>query len=318
MNIIEVRNLSKNFLNVKAVKNISFNIKRGEIFGFLGTNGAGKTTTINMLTGLAKPTSGEIMISGQDGIKNIKKVQQIIGIVSDESNLYDDMSGFENLVFCASLYGIKKANREKKARELLEEFSLDDLGKRPFKAYSKGMKRKLTIAAGIIHEPEILFLDEPTTGIDVESARQIRKMIQELNHKGTTVFLTTHHIEDAQRLCDRIGFIDGGEIIKISEVQRLINEAQEEKIIEIKTDSIILELESNLIKSFPNMRIIISAENSIRICSHEEIKLMPFMRFFEKKGVNVREAKIIKPSLEDIFVKTTGRKMDNSRKESKT
>ena len=120
MDIIEVRNLSKSFDSFKAVKNISFNVKKGEVFGFLGPNGAGKTTTINMLTGLAKPTSGEITISGQNGIKNIKKVQKIIGIVPDESNLYDDLSGFENLVFCASLYGIKKEEREKSSRCVTE------------------------------------------------------------------------------------------------------------------------------------------------------------------------------------------------------
>ena len=232
MNIIEVKNLTKSFDDFKAVKGISFNVEKGEVFGFLGPNGAGKTTTINMLTGLAKPTSGEITISGKDGIKNIKKVQQIIGIVPDESNLYDDMSGFDNLVFCASLYGMKKEAREKKAKELLNLFSLDDTGNRPFKAYSKGMKRKLTIAAGIIHEPEILFLDEPTTGIDVESARQIRRMIKELNNNGTTIFLTTHYIEDAERLCHRIGFIVGGNVIKVSNVQKLMTEAQQENIVE--------------------------------------------------------------------------------------
>ena len=126
------------------------------------------------------------------------------------------MSGFDILTFCASLYGMKKEVREERAKELLKQFSLEDTGDRPFKAYSKGMKRKLTIAAGIIHNPEILFLDEPTTGIDVESARQIRKMIKNLNDNGTTIFLTTHYIEEAERLCDRIGFIVGGKVIKVS------------------------------------------------------------------------------------------------------
>jgi ABC-2 type transport system ATP-binding protein len=315
LNIIEVKNLAKSFDDFKAVKGINFNVEKGEVFGFLGPNGAGKTTTINMLTGLAKPSSGEIMISGQDGIKDIKKVQQIIGIVPDESNLYDDMSGFDNLVFCASLYGMKKDNREKRAHELLKQFSLDDTGARPFKAYSKGMKRKLTIAAGIIHEPEILFLDEPTTGIDVESARQIRRMIQDLNSKGTTIFLTTHYIEDAERLCHRIGFIVGGNVIKVSNVHDLMVEAQQENIVEFRSDSNGYKLEENLIKTFPNITIQSSTDHSIRISSQDHIELMPFMKFFDSKEIKIEEAKIIRPSLEEVFVKITGIEIDKLKKE---
>src|SRR5690554_6920378 len=226
--VIEVKNLSKNFGKFTAVHGISFSVAGGEIFGFLGPNGAGKTTTINMLTGLARPTAGKISICGQDGIKNIKRVQRFIGIVPDESNLYDELSGFENLVFCASLYGMGKKEREAKARELLARFGLADTGERPFKAYSKGMKRKLTIAAGIIHNPKILFLDEPTTGIDVESARQIRSLILDMKERGTTVFLTTHYIEEAERICDRIAFIVNGKIVKTGAVNQLMENAGQE------------------------------------------------------------------------------------------
>jgi ABC-2 type transport system ATP-binding protein len=144
-----------------------------------------------------------------------KPAQGQMGIVPDESNLYDELSGFENLSFCAALYCIDKSERRERARALLEQFGLEQAGKRPFKTYSKGMKRKLTIAAGIIHRPKILFLDEPTTGIDVASARQIRSLIGELNRRGTTVFLTTHYIEEAERLCHRIAFIVGGRLVRI-------------------------------------------------------------------------------------------------------
>lgn len=315
MDIIEVKDLTKSFNDFKAIKGISLTVGKGEVFGFLGPNGAGKTTTINMLTGLAKPSSGEIMISGQDGIKDIKKAQQNIGIVPDESNLYDDMNGFDNLIFCASLYGIKKEEREKRAKELLKQFSLDDTEERPFKAYSKGMKRKLTIAAGIIHNPEILFLDEPTTGIDVESARQIRRMIKELNDKGTTIFLTTHYIEDAERLCHRIGFIVGGNVIKVSEVQTLMDEAQQENIVEFITDSNGINLEKQLVGAFPNISIKSSTNHSIRITSKEQIELMPFMKLFEQAEIKISEAKIIRPSLEEVFVKITGIEIDKLKKE---
>jgi ABC-2 type transport system ATP-binding protein len=306
LNIIEVRNLSKKFGDFKAVKDISFAVEKSEVFGFLGPNGAGKTTTINMLTGLAKPSAGEIVLSGQDGIKKIKKVQKIIGIVPDESNLYDDLSGYENLVFCASLYGIKKEERERRAIELLKQFSLDDTGKRPFKAYSKGMKRKLTIAAGIIHKPEILFLDEPTTGIDVESARQIRRLIKELNDSGTTIFLTTHYIEDAERLCHRIGFIVGGKVIKISPVDQLMAEAQLENIIEFHAASSVADIEQDLKAVFPDVTVKTVNNERIRISSPDKMELMPFMNVFDKKGIGINEAKVIRPSLEEVFVKITG------------
>ncbi|MBN1466804.1 ABC transporter ATP-binding protein, partial [candidate division KSB1 bacterium] len=192
--ILQVDHLSKKFNDFSAVDRLSFSVIENEIFGFLGPNGSGKTTTINMLTGLARPTSGHIYFNGMDYSANTRKAQQFIGIVPDESNLYDEMDGFDNLCFCASLYGIKKAEREDRARSLLQEFDLLDAGKKLFKAYSKGMKRKLTIAAAIIHRPTMLFLDEPTTGIDVASARRIRGLIKTLNAAGTTIFMTTHYI----------------------------------------------------------------------------------------------------------------------------
>lgn len=315
MNIIEVKDLSKSFGDFTAVKDISFDVQKGEVFGFLGPNGAGKTTTINMLTGLAKPTSGNIKISGQDGIRQIKKVQRIIGIVPDESNLYEDLSGYENLIFCASLYGIKKEVREKRAKDLLKQFDLDNTGNRPFKAYSKGMKRKLTIAAGIVHDPEILFLDEPTTGIDVGSARQIRQLVMDLNDRGKTIFLTTHYIEEAERLCHRIGFIAGGEIIKVRTIEDLMNEAQQENTVEFVHDDKRENICEELSRRFPSFNIKCAEKNRIRVSSPEKIELMPFMKVFDEKAIKVNEARIIKPSLEEIFVKITGIEVDKMKKE---
>src|SRR4030065_873871 len=184
MNILEVDQLTKKYGDLTAVDRVSFSVHDGEIFGFLGPNGAGKTTTINLLTGLARATSGSARISGFDCAREIKKAQQIMGIVPDESNLYEEFDGFENLCFCAALYGMQKDEREKKSKEHLDQFGLAEAKKKPFRAYSRGMKRKLAIAAGIIHNPKILFMDEPTTGIDVASARQIRQLISDLNSGG--------------------------------------------------------------------------------------------------------------------------------------
>jgi ABC-2 type transport system ATP-binding protein len=157
MGMVCVSRLKKTYGSIPAVDDISFDIEKGEIFGFLGPNGAGKTSTLNMMIGLSRPTAGEITVDGIDVRRQTKKAQAIMGIVPDESNLYNEMDGFENLCFCAALYGMRKEERESKARQLLEQFRLKDAGKRPFKAYSKGMRRKLTIAAALIHSPKILF-----------------------------------------------------------------------------------------------------------------------------------------------------------------
>ncbi len=306
MPIITVTNLKKMFGEVCAVNDISFEIDEGEIFGFLGPNGAGKTTTINMMIGLARPTDGDIVIYGIDAVKDVKKVQGIIGVVPDENNLYDEMDGFENLCFCASLYGIGKNEREKRARALLEYFDLAGAGKRPFKAYSKGMRRKLTIAAGIMHDPKILFLDEPTTGIDVESARQIRRLIVSLKEQGKTIFLTTHYIEEAQRVCDRVAFIANGKIVKVGTVKELVENTQHEHKIKLVLDKSIEDIKDEIESSLENCKLKIQEENSCIIISKERMALYPILRILDSKGVSVYEAIEIKPSLEDVFVSVTG------------
>ena len=316
--VIEAVTLTKKYDNFTAVKNISFDVKRGEIFGFLGPNGAGKTTTINMLIGMARISSGNIYYNGNDLTKKLKKAQEIIGVVSDESNLYNEMSGYENLCFCGSLYGLSKKERETKATELLKKFQLTEAANKKFKAYSKGMKRKLTIAAALIHNPQILFLDEPTTGIDVASVRQIRDMIKKLNENGTTVFLTTHYIEEAERLCNRVAFINNGEIIKIDTVSNLLNETKEANIIEV-----VFETNSNdkhdLLKKlnhkFTYIECSLKNLNTIKILSTEKIDISPIVSFLSSENIFITEAKMIKPTLEDAFVKMTGIEIELMKKE---
>ena len=315
MIIVKVTNLNKSYGDFKAVDDISFQIEQGEIFGFLGPNGAGKTSTINMLIGLARPSSGSIVIDGIDAVKDIKEVQRIIGVVPDENNLYDDMDGFDNLCFCASLYGMRKAEREKRANELLGQFNLLKAGKRPFKAYSKGMRRKLTIAAGIIHEPKILFIDEMTTGIDVESARQIRGLILDLKKKGTTVFLTTHYIEDAQRLCDRVAFIADGRIVRTGAVEELMKNAGHEHILSLTLSESVKALETEFQRAFPSFRVEAGEDSTCSIASPEPVSLLTVLQYLDSKGIAVYEAKGVHPSLEDVFVKVTGIEAGKLRKE---
>ncbi len=313
--IVEVAELSKKFDNLTAVDRICFNVYQGELFGFLGPNGAGKTTTINMLTGLARPDSGTIRISGLDCTKNPKKAQHLIGIVPDESNLYPELSGFDNLCFCAALYGMPKKERLARAEDLLEIFGLKDAGNRKFGGYSKGMKRKLTIAAGIIHYPKILFLDEPTTGIDVASARQIRQLIADLHKDGTTIFLTTHYIEEAERLCERIAFIVKGEIVQTETVANLLQPAQEKHLMLISFSESAKDICKELSASFNNFEFYAVSAGQIRVESEKQISVGTLVRFIEDRGAEVTEARKLHPSLEDVFVRVTGIDMNAMKKE---
>jgi ABC-2 type transport system ATP-binding protein len=304
--VIEVAGLRKSFGQVNAVDGISFSIKQGELFGFLGPNGAGKTTTINMLTGLARPDGGTLRVAGHNCGKNPNAAQQVIGVVPDESNLYPELSGFGNLCFCAALYGMRKAERQSRARELLELFGLSDAAPRKFAEYSKGMKRKLTIAAGIIHRPPILFLDEPTTGIDVASARQIRQLIADLNRGGTTIFLTTHYIEEAERLCERIAFIVAGQIVRIDTVRNLLQPVQGRKVMLLSLAQPSPSLHRALASMFARLTIIPVTDIHIRIESDQPIRIAPVLRAIEEQGAEIVEARQLRPSLEDVFVSITG------------
>lgn len=314
--VVEVNNLRKKYGEVTAVNGISFRIEEGEIFGFLGPNGAGKTTTINMLTGLARPTSGQIMIAGFDAVKAVKRAQRMMGVVADVSNLYEEINGFDNLCFCAALYGMRKKEREQRARQLLDEFQLTGAGDRPFRAYSKGMRRKLTIAAALIHQPKILFLDEPTTGIDVASARQIRKMITDLKKQGTTVFLTTHYLEEAERICDRIAFLVKGKIVRTGTVADLMTNSGNEHRLELVLDrNISQQSEAEFKQRFPGLYLQNRGENTCRLVAPHRIALSPVLRYLEEQGLAVYEAREVRPSLEDVFVQITGIEATNSNPE---
>lgn len=306
MKMVSVSNLKKTYDNFTAVDDISFDIEKGEIFGFLGPNGAGKTSTINMIIGLSRPTAGEITVNGIDVRRQTKKAQAVMGIVPDESNLYNEMDGFDNLCFCAALYGMRKKERESKACQLLELFRLKDAGKRPFRAYSKGMRRKLTIAAALIHSPQVLFLDEPTTGIDVESSRQIRNMIVDLKNNRTTIFLTTHYIEEAERICDRIAFITEGQIVASGTVPQLMKSVSHGHAIQFVTDKDAGDVSIELQKHFMGSKVEIRSDHSLVMLSEQRIPLFPVMNFFHDRKIEVYEARELRPSLEDVFVKLTG------------
>jgi ABC-2 type transport system ATP-binding protein len=259
-----------------------------------------------MLIGLARPDAGTIRISGLDCSHNPKAAQHLIGVVPDESNLYPELTGFENLCFCAALYGISKRERQTRAQDLLATFGLTEAAHRKFAGYSTGMKRKLTIAAGIIHHPQVLFLDEPTTGIDVASARQIRQLIAGMHQSGTTIFLTTHYIEEAERLCDRIAFIVSGQIVRMDTVANLLQPIQSKHKVMLAVANSEANLCERMAAAFSQLEFEPASKGQIRVSSESPIRVGPLVRFVEDCGAEVMEARRLQPSLEEIFVQVTG------------
>jgi len=211
MNAIEVEKLSRTFNGLKAVDNISFSVEAGKIFGFLGHNGAGKTTTIRMLSGQLLPTSGHARVAGCDVITEQRRLKPLIGVVSEHQNLYERMSGRENLEFAVRLYGqdVRRVN------ETLKQVDLLDRAKDNVRTYSNGMKQRLLIARALLHRPQIIFLDEPTRGLDPVVGREIRRLILDLSQQGVTIFLTTHYMEEADQLCGRIAFLSEGRMVAL-------------------------------------------------------------------------------------------------------
>ena len=215
--IIEVDGLSKHYGDLRAVDEVSFSVSEGEILGFLGHNGAGKTTTIRMLTGRARPTSGRALIAGHDVVRERERVKPLINLVFEEQNLYERQTGRENLQLFARLYGAPRA----RVPELLERVGLTDAASRRVRTYSSGMKQRLLIARALVNDPRVLFLDEPTKGLDPSSARDVRSIIRDHARTGATVFLTTHYMEEADELCDRVAFLAAGAIVALDTAREL-------------------------------------------------------------------------------------------------
>jgi ABC-2 type transport system ATP-binding protein len=213
--IIEIQNLTKTFKNETepAVDGISFSINRNEIFGLLGPNGAGKTTTISILCGLFPPSSGKVLIDGKDLHTELPSIKNMIGIVPQDIALYPTLSARENLQFYGSMYGLHGKNLKDKIEAWLQKLGLIDAGKRQVSTYSGGMKRRVNLIAGVLHDPKILFLDEPTVGVDVQSRNVIIEHLKEINAAGTTIIYTSHHMEEAENFCTRVSIIDRGKIL---------------------------------------------------------------------------------------------------------
>jgi ABC-2 type transport system ATP-binding protein len=301
--VIEVSGLRKRFGNVTAVNRITFSVNEGEIFGFLGPNGAGKTTTIRMLTGLLAPDSGDAFIDGVNIKKNPIKAKMKMGVIPEMGNIYVDLTAQQNVVLAGRFYGLPKRELKTRANTLLEQFGLYDRKDAIVRTFSKGMKQRVNIASAIVHNPEILFLDEPTSGLDVQSQRLIRNIINQMNQEGSTVFLTTHNIEEANQLCTRVAIINKGKIVVIDRPERLRRTFETTQSVEISFDKSIddsLIEKSNLVNKTQKLG------DKWKLYTNNPDKLVKYLaKFARDRDLTIVSIEICRASLEDAFVQFT-------------
>ncbi len=309
-NAIEVEGLTKYYGDFLAVDHIDFEVRQGEVFGFLGPNGAGKTTTQRMLTTLLKPTEGRIIIHGHDLAHDAYPVKRQMGLVPEESNVYTELTAWDNLMFTAQLYRVGRSERGERARELLETFGLWEKRDVKVENFSKGMRRRLSIAMAIIHKPVLLFLDEPTPGLDAQSARAIQGLLRQLNAEGTTIFLTTHQIEEANQICDRVAIINHGQIAAIDTPERL-------KAAFRRVQSVEVALEpsdgAEPLDDFPTLAGIttkVKMGDKWRLYTEDPSALLPqVIDYARSHGLRVVSMNTLGPSLEDVFLDITGQRV---------
>jgi ABC-2 type transport system ATP-binding protein len=306
---IKVDNLTKKFNGLTAVDNLSFGVFEGELFGLLGPNGAGKTTTINMLSTLLKPTSGSVEVAGYNTSKNPDAVRKNIGMVFQEPTLDTKLTGYENLDFHACMYGLSKEERKKRIKDVLELVELADKADILVENYSGGMKRRLEIARGLIHKPKILFLDEPTIGLDAQTRRHMWDYIKKLNKKDVTIILTTHYMEEADYLCDRVAIIDAGKIIALDTPEKLKSTVSTDVIaLEISNQSVNMDGFLEFLKRMRWINGIKWKSGMLHLNVKEGDKKIPrIIRIAGKFEVIITAVNIHKPSLEDVFIKITGK-----------
>jgi ABC-2 type transport system ATP-binding protein len=307
--ILEVGNLVKKYGDFTAVKGISFDIQEGEIFSLLGPNGAGKTTTISVLSTLYTPTSGDATIGGQSVSKEPMAVRNLIGLVPQELALYDDLSARENLLFWGRMYGLSGRALKIRVAEVLEQIGLADRAKERVKAYSGGMKRRVNIGIGLLHKPRLLFMDEPTVGIDPQSRRAILDSVKDLNRQGMTVLYTTHYMEEAQELSDRVGIIDHGELIALGTQAELTRQVGE-------NDTLILHIDegqdgSSLVDAVRSVSGVLRADmtnHTVAVIAPEAEDIMaPVIIKANELGIKIRSVDVKEPNLEAVFLHLTGR-----------
>jgi ABC-2 type transport system ATP-binding protein len=307
--ILEAHQLVKQYGNFAAVKGISFDIKEGEIFSLLGPNGAGKTTTISMLSTLFPPTAGDATIGGYSITKSPMAVKQMIGVIPQEIALYEDLTARENLTFWGQMYGLSGRSLRQRVNEVLEQIGLREKAGNRIKTYSGGMKRRVNIGVGLLHKPRLLIMDEPTVGIDPQSRRAILDTVKELNRQGMAVLYTTHYMEEAQELSNRVGIIDHGELIALGTQKELTQQVGQ-------TETLILHIAENddpeaLATSLNGIEGVLEAsasEHQVSVITHEAGNILAaVVNRANERGIKIHSMDIQEPNLEAVFLHLTGR-----------
>lgn len=318
--VIEAKNLTKQFKQVLAVDNVSFSVKKGEIFGLLGPNGAGKSTTIRMLTTLTKPTDGKAFVNGYDVVKEAKMVRKNIGLVSEKTILYDRLTAMENLMFFARLNNLDTTDAKKRSERLLEMVEMTEWKNARVGSFSTGMKQRINVIRSLLHDPEIIFLDEPTLGLDPQTTRSIREFIRDLNEQGKTIVLTTHIMVEADNLSDRIAIIDHGKIAAMDtskNLKRMIDD-DETRIIDLDIPNITKQMLSTINELSCVEKVFNKSLEEIRIYMNCDDPLEMLITLLKESNIPVKGIKTVEPTLEDVFIKLTGHEIrDNPSKQAK-
>lgn len=307
--ILEVKNLAKSYGDFAAVKGISFTIEEGEIFSLLGPNGAGKTTSISMLSTLYTPSAGDATIGGHSISKDAMAVRQIIGVVPQELALYDDLSARENLRFWGQMYNLGGKTLQTRVDEVLEQIGLTEKANERIKTYSGGMKRRVNIGVGLLHKPHLLFMDEPTVGIDPQSRRAILDTVKELNRQGMSVLYTTHYMEEAAELSNRVGIMDHGELIALGTQKELTRQVGQSETIILRLDEAqSAELLAGAIRALPGVQQADVSEAQLTVITVSAEESLPaIIAKASETALKLRAIEIREPNLEAVFLQLTGR-----------
>jgi len=307
--ILIAQDLKKSFGDFEAVRDISLQVARGEVFGLLGPNGAGKTTTISMLTALLEPTGGKITVDGLDLGEHTHEVKARLGLVPQELALYKTLSARQNLIFFGRIYGLRGKDLRQRVDEVLQMIGLSDRADDVVDKYSGGMKRRVNIGAGLLHKPEILFLDEPTVGVDPQSRNAIFENVEALNRAGMTVIYTTHYMEEAQRLCHRIAIVDEGRLIALDTPTALIRSLGGGVVLLGVAESAPEDL-SERIAGVPAVKSATRSDGQIKIETQRlQEALMGTLDLTNQLDVRITSLEILEPNLESVFLHLTGKKL---------
>lgn len=305
--MLAVENIKKSYGKKEVIHGITFSVKKGESFGLLGPNGAGKSTTISMISGLQSIESGDITINGVSVKKEPMKSKRLIGVVPQDIALYPTISAMENLVFWGKMYGLTGKQAKQKAKEVLEIIGLTDRAKDKVGTFSGGMKRRVNIGAALMHNPELLIMDEPTVGIDPQSRNHILETVKMLNKQGMTVIYTSHYMEEVDFLCERIGIVDGGNVIALGTKKDLCDRLAGGSIQRVKVDQIKEQFLKKL-RAIEDIGEVIVNEDVIEIVGAEQ-SLSDIIQVADKENTKVLSIEVQEPNLESLFLQLTGRKL---------